>query len=144
MYLIHYYYKIVITYMLIYSILQVKENETTANGKINFIKSLFSGGPKGALINLTNLLLILLLLFIFTLIVYFLVQTTTNFLTSLRRNELSKDPVRQFMYTDILFPNIGVFVICIVAQALLYVCIKVYMWFSKCFLKTKISTMYLT
>ena len=143
MYLIHYYYKIVITYMLIYSILQVKENETTANGKINFIKSLLSGGPKGALINLANLLLILLLFFIFTWILYVLVQTTTIFLTSLRSNKLSKDPVRQFMYTDILFPNIGVFVICIVAQALLYVCIKVYMWFSKCFLKTKISTMYL-
>ena len=144
MYLIHYYYKIVITYMLIYSILQVKENETTANGKINFIKSLFSGGPKGALINLANLLSILLLFFIFTWILYVLVQTTTIFLTSLRSNKLSKDPVRQFMYTDILFPNIGVFVICIVAQALLYVCIKIYMWFSKCFLKTKIPTMYLT
>ena len=123
--------------------LQVKENETTANGKINFIKSLFSGGPKGALINLANLLLILLLFFIFTWILYVLVQTTTIFLTSLRSNKLSKDPVRQFMYTDILFPNIGVFVIFIVAQALLYVCIKVNMWFSKCFLKTKISTMYL-
>ena len=46
--------------MLIYSILQVKENGTTANGKINFIKSFFSGGPKGTLINLANLLLILL------------------------------------------------------------------------------------
>ena len=144
MYLIHYYYKIVITYMLIYSILQVKENETTANGKINFIKSFFSGGPKGVLINLTNLLLILLLLFIFTLIVYFLVQTTTNFLTSLRSNELSKDPVRQFMYTDVFFPMIGVFVICFVVLTLFYVCIKVYMWSSKCFLKSKIPTMYLT
>ena len=130
--------------MLIYSILQVKENETTANGKINFIKSLFSGGPKGALINLANLLLLSLLLFIFTLIVYVLVQITTIVLTSLRSNELSKDPVRQFMYTDVFFPMIGVFAICFVVLALFYVCIKVNMSSSKFFLKTKIPTMYLT
>ena len=120
---------------------KVNDFKNSGNKKV---KSIFSGGPKGALINLANLLLLSLLLFIFTLIVYVLVQITTIVLTSLRSNELSKDPVRQFMYTDILFPNIGVFVICIVAQALLYVCIKVYMWSSKCFLKTKIPTMYLT
>ena len=94
--------------------------------------------------NLANLLLLSLLLFIFTLIVYVLVQITTIVLTSLRSNELSKDPVRQFMYTDVFFPMIGVFAICFVVLALFYVCIKVNMSSSKFFLKTKIPTMYLT
>ena len=120
---------------------KVNDFKNSGNKKV---KSIFSGGPKGALINLANLLLLSLLLFIFTLIVYVLVQITTIVLTSLRSNELSKDPVRQFMYTDVFFPMIGVFAICFVVLALFYVCIKVNMSSSKFFLKTKIPTLYLT
>ena len=66
----------------------------------------------------------------------FFVQTTQIFLTSLS-NEPSTKLIRQFC-ADLLIPMVGVFAICLVVQALLYVCITVCMWFSKCFLETKI------
>ena len=192
--------------------MQVNEDKTTANGKMNLVKSFFSGGAKGALINLAILLLILVLLFIFTFIFYgacftgsligyneaikeflnwlpkqptfwyivitifqitfggfcqiftsivlngwtkeskvkksrevgavciiwllFFVQVIKIFLTFLSK-EPCNDPVPQFC-ADLLIPMVGVFAICLVVQALLYVCITVCMWFSKCFLKTKI------
>ena len=109
------------------------EDKSTANGKMNLVKSFFSGGAKGALINLAILLLILVLPYIFTLIFYgaCFIGSLIGYNEPIREflNWLSKQPMFWFIVLTIFQITFG---------GLLVVCITVSLWFFK-FLELQLS-----